>query len=459
MVTFVGTILLLQSLVHLLRDRRVTDSLVAAAGHLPCNIEIAVLSDAPLAAAGFDAQTCRALPSAPGDEFDASNIVDLFMLPAARVAVAAARPQHGSGRVRTIRLFDDSRYISCYMHLNSDDDRRAHVPALVAARAAAIRQATQAAGGSAMLIVDSLPPYILDAAAAAAGPARLVRGVLDVAGMSVTERESGQSETASKYLVIPYGVAPSAPPPDLRPHLVYFRAECAVVASGAVGKVMRAHLVAALIGSSRSADDVTASCVDMGESRAVSYGDYLRELTESRYCLAVPGDTASSGRIGEALAAGCIPVLPGPPFHTLPALPYADYAAFAVFIRVRNATWLPESSTARVVAAAASSIPEVLTAVATVAHEWLHERREARLLERVFSKRSVGPSGVEAIAIVVDGVEAIVDALRRIPASTEAALRAAGARARELFVFERSGTGGAAVALMQAACNVAYGTA
>ena len=36
---------------------------------------------------------------------------------------------------------------------------------------------------------------------------------------------------------------------------------------------------------------------------------YVRELRESQYCLHLRGDTSTSRRIYDALAAGCVPVI------------------------------------------------------------------------------------------------------------------------------------------------------
>ena len=44
----------------------------------------------------------------------------------------------------------------------------------------------------------------------------------------------------------------------------------------------------------------------------------LRDMARSHFCLIMPGNSQSSGRLADAFFTGCIPVFLGPPFHTLP---------------------------------------------------------------------------------------------------------------------------------------------
>ena len=44
----------------------------------------------------------------------------------------------------------------------------------------------------------------------------------------------------------------------------------------------------------------------------------LADMARSHFCLIMPGNSQSSGRLADAFFTGCIPVFLGPPFHTLP---------------------------------------------------------------------------------------------------------------------------------------------
>ena len=58
---------------------------------------------------------------------------------------------------------------------------------------------------------------------------------------------------------------------------------------------------------------------------------YVRELRESQYCLHLRGDTSTSRRIYDALAAGCVPVIISDDSH-LPFKSQIDWDAFTVSI-------------------------------------------------------------------------------------------------------------------------------
>lgn len=48
------------------------------------------------------------------------------------------------------------------------------------------------------------------------------------------------------------------------------------------------------------------------------------------------GDTAASRRLTEAVLYGCVPVLIGPPFPTMPLHTIVNYAHFSVILEVQN---------------------------------------------------------------------------------------------------------------------------
>ena len=50
----------------------------------------------------------------------------------------------------------------------------------------------------------------------------------------------------------------------------------------------------------------------------VPYGEVLLEMRRSVFCFVLPGDTASSRRLTDAMLSGCIPVFLGAPWHAMP---------------------------------------------------------------------------------------------------------------------------------------------
>ena len=55
--------------------------------------------------------------------------------------------------------------------------------------------------------------------------------------------------------------------------------------------------------------DVDVSCA-MDRREHVPYANMSAAMTATRFCLALPGDSASSRRLSEIFLAGCIPVRP-----------------------------------------------------------------------------------------------------------------------------------------------------
>lgn len=74
------------------------------------------------------------------------------------------------------------------------------------------------------------------------------------------------------------------------------------------------------------------------------YAEHQRFFARSRFCLITAGDAASSRRLADAMAGGCIPVFLGPPWHTFPYLPYIDYTKFSVLVRFRDVPFWNEST-------------------------------------------------------------------------------------------------------------------
>ncbi|GLI63088.1 hypothetical protein VaNZ11_005990, partial [Volvox africanus] len=128
-----------------------------------------------------------------------------------------------------------------------------------------------------------------------------------------------------------------------RPRLLYFRASCG---GRSVGKALRRAVVEALRDVATAADGSGGALVlNASIVSCESYGwedSCLREMAESRYCLVLPGDTASSRRLSEAVLMGCVPVFVGPPFAATPLSNIVRYDTFALAFEVqaKAVTWL-----------------------------------------------------------------------------------------------------------------------
>ncbi|GIL50063.1 hypothetical protein Vafri_6382 [Volvox africanus] len=132
--------------------------------------------------------------------------------------------------------------------------------------------------------------------------------------------------------------------PLARPRLLYFRASCG---GRSVGKALRRAVAEALRDVAIATDGGAAGALAFNASivSCESYGwedSSLREMAESRYCLVLPGDTASSRRLSEAVLMGCVPVFVGPPFAATPLSNVVRYDTFALVFEVQAeaVTWL-----------------------------------------------------------------------------------------------------------------------
>lgn len=65
----------------------------------------------------------------------------------------------------------------------------------------------------------------------------------------------------------------------------------------------------------------TAKNFPQNAQRTQPRSDLLRDMARAQFCLIMPGNTQSSGRLADSFFTGCIPVFLGPPFHTLPFAP------------------------------------------------------------------------------------------------------------------------------------------
>ena len=117
-------------------------------------------------------------------------------------------------------------------------------------------------------------------------------------------------------------------------------------ANGTYGKRMRHDIVQILTSSnlntSQFPGSIDAQCESSNDDGARQEGHegYVRRLKDSIFCLIPPGDTSASLRLVEAMVHGCVPVLLGPPFHTIFLADLWDWSNLAVPMYVHNQTWV-----------------------------------------------------------------------------------------------------------------------
>jgi hypothetical protein len=78
----------------------------------------------------------------------------------------------------------------------------------------------------------------------------------------------------------------------------------------------------------------------------------------STFCFILPGDTQASKRASEVQVHGCIPVVLGPPYSTLPFSSHVNYSSFAVFVEVSDTSpWVTTPEHRRQVAEWTLDVP------------------------------------------------------------------------------------------------------
>jgi hypothetical protein len=168
---------------------------------------------------------------------------------------------------------------------------------------------------------------------------RIFRVVLEVSQVPAAQR------ALRRFLISPYAATansflkdPSATGGD---SLLFFRGTCRNGDSDSSGMHLRHHVVAALKSAPAVPDSlpILASCTCAICPQAANHNSVLEDLARARFCLVIAGDTASSRRLSEIMAAGCIPVFVGPPWHALPLSPFIDYFSFALFFFLEEQTW------------------------------------------------------------------------------------------------------------------------
>ncbi|KFM25364.1 hypothetical protein F751_0902 [Auxenochlorella protothecoides] len=213
---------------------------------------------------------------------------------------------------------------------------------------------------------------------------------------------------ARQGLILPYvtdthqeGFDPLA---TTRDTLLFYRGGCAPPPNDpaalhfASGKLLRRALVDTIQASPAPDLDVQCAC-DLCPG-ALPHAEVLARMRDSRFCLVLAGDKPSSRRGSEAALSGCVPVLVGPPWHTVALADDIDHGASSVFVSVRRADW--------VVANASLGVPD----------------NHPDVLNSWYLDAHLVPSSV----IQVDSLAEVLGVLRGMPPEVLAAKQAALAR-------------------------------
>lgn len=131
-----------------------------------------------------------------------------------------------------------------------------------------------------------------------------------------------------------------------RTGLVYSKATCHETANA--GKAMRWYISEKVL-KNATLEGLHVSGIDVSCTNAEYGGKYdtfermFECMSTSRFCLALPGDSASTRRLSEIMLAACIPVFVGPPYHSMPFHHSIDWAAAGVFFNISDyKSWLRE---------------------------------------------------------------------------------------------------------------------
>ncbi len=81
--------------------------------------------------------------------------------------------------------------------------------------------------------------------------------------------------------------------------------------------------------------DVKCTNGELGGTHA-PYEEMYSSMSHSKFCMAFPGDAASTRRLSELMLSGCVPVFPGPPYHSMPFSEHVDWRQAGVFFNVTD---------------------------------------------------------------------------------------------------------------------------
>ena len=134
---------------------------------------------------------------------------------------------------------------------------------------------------------------------------------------------------------------PVTKPFDERGTLLYNRATCHVGKTQNAGKSFRWYLSQEVFPKlSVAGIDVTCTNVEFNGQHQ-DFEEMMESMTDSKFCLALPGDSASTRRLSEIMLANCIPVFAGPPYHSMPFHESIDWSAAGVFFNISSySSWL-----------------------------------------------------------------------------------------------------------------------
>lgn len=236
-------------------------------------------------------------------------------------------------------LLDDENYSACYLSDVIGASRR-NVTKIVDDYVKRRRQEVRGMLDKTklpMIVIEDHPYYRL-------APFRHAQAFFMVQEASQLTPKTGGGDVDQNYLIIPYT---SPANPHLKPaeswdkdeFFIHFIAACS---GNLLGKRMRAKVVESLSSavSSTNSQRLRLQCSVPGVQQTVPYSQLVKELASSRFCPVAAGDTPSSRRISDVIAAGCIPVLIGPPFPAVPYLPFLNYSDFALVFKIKEATWM-----------------------------------------------------------------------------------------------------------------------
>ena len=116
--------------------------------------------------------------------------------------------------------------------------------------------------------------------------------------------------------------------------LAYSRAQCHLQKTTNAGKSMRWYFSQHAMADQPDVD-VKCTNADLNGTHA-PYEEMYAAMSRSKFCMAFPGDAASTRRLSEIMLSGCIPVFPGPPYHSMPFSEHIDWRQAGVFFNVTD---------------------------------------------------------------------------------------------------------------------------
>ena len=117
--------------------------------------------------------------------------------------------------------------------------------------------------------------------------------------------------------------------------LLSFNAMCHLGKTTNPGKSFRWWLSEHVFANSTNEVKVKCTNGELG-GKHQEFNEMFQALSDSRFCLALPGDSASTRRLSEIMLADCIPVFAGPPYHSMPFHHSIDWSVAGVFFNISD---------------------------------------------------------------------------------------------------------------------------